>query len=106
MMYQVGNHIALLAAYLFCLVIFIFFLLGLGDKAFVNVLANQVKMSLDCEFLLLKLLRWTKRWAVREEKMYPNFSPSGLTVQKIITLNGKIRVSTAILQVKYMFRCI
>ena len=68
----------------------------MGDKAFVNVLANQVKMSLDCEFLLLKLLRWTKRWAAREEKMYPNVKQKGLTVQKIITLNGMIRVSTVI----------
>ena len=86
----------MIAKCMLCLLIFMILFLGLGDKAFVNVLANQVKMSLDCEFLLLKLLRWTKRWAIREEKMYPNVSPTGLTVQKIITLNGLIRVSTVI----------
>ena len=64
----------------------------MGDTAFVNVLANQVKMSLDCEFLLLKLLRWPKRWAVKEERMYPNDSKAGL-LKKIISLNGLIRVS-------------
>ena len=67
----------------------------MGNTAFVNVLANQVKMSLDCEFLLLKLLRWPKRWAVKEENLYPNVSSDSL-MKKIISLNGTIRVSTNI----------